>query len=80
MTEKELKTIRFEELFRRASARYIRDKVSWAKWQTGDGGRTRTIISVNHDEAIAIEWALDLYLEKTEQLIYEILNRKETEK
>jgi hypothetical protein len=81
MTEKELKTIRFEEIFRRASARRARSKASWAKFQTGDGGRTKTIISVDHDEAIAIEWALDLYLEKTEELLSEAkLNDKPSEK
>ena len=76
MTEKELEKIRFEELFRWASARFARDKANWAKYQTGDGGRTRTIISVDHDEAVVIEWALDLYLEKTEQLLLEQANER----
>jgi hypothetical protein len=32
--------------------------------QTGELGRKRTIISVDNDEAVCIEWALEDYIEK----------------
>ena len=72
MTEKQLKSmIKYEPIFRRGSAAYLRNKASYAKYQTGELGRKRTIISVDHDEAIVLEWAIDLYLEKTEELLLE---------
>ena len=58
-----------ENLFMRASASALRNKADYAKWQTGDGGRTKTIISVDHDDTIVLTWALDLYLEKTEEIL-----------
>ncbi len=71
MTENEIKRINpdNERIFRRASASRARSKAKWAKYQTGDGGMKKTIISVDFDEAVAIEWALDLYLETTEKYL-----------
>lgn len=71
MTEADIKCIspENERFFRRASAARLRSKAQWAKYQTGDGGRTKTIISVDFDEAVALEWALDLYLETTEKYL-----------
>lgn len=70
MTEKQLAKMKSrEDLFRRGSASALRSRADYAKWQTGDGGRTKTIISVDHDDAIVLTWALDLYLEKTEEIL-----------
>lgn len=46
------------------------DKASWAKFQTGEGQRKKTIISVNHEEAWAIAYALEYYLEKNGRFDY----------
>lgn len=71
MTEKQLVKMKSrEDFFRRASASALRSKADYAKWQTGDGGRTKTIISVDHDDAIVLTWDLDLYLEKTEEILF----------
>ena len=43
-----------------------RDRASWAAFQTAENGRPRTIISVDAEEAIAIEYALNYYIEKFE--------------
>lgn len=71
MTETEIKHIfpENERFFRRGSATHLRSKAQWAQYQTGDGGRTKTIISVDNDEAIVLKWALDLYLETTEKYL-----------
>ena len=71
MTEAGIKRINpgNEAVFRRASAASARNKAQWAAYQTGDGGRAKTIISVDFDEATAIKWALDLYLETTEKYL-----------
>ena len=53
-----------ESFWRLASADAAKSKVSWAATQTGELGRKQTIISVNYDEALVIEWALSDYLEK----------------
>ena len=53
-----------ESFWRLASASYAMSKASWAAYQTGELGRTKTIISVSNDEALVIEWALKDYIEK----------------
>lgn len=58
-----------ESAYRLASATSAKNKADWARYQTGDGGRTKTIISVNHDEAIVLFWALKAYINHVEDLI-----------
>lgn len=53
-----------ESFWRLASASNARRKASWAGFQTGELGRKKTIISVDADEALVIEWALKDYIEK----------------
>ena len=47
--------------------------------QTSEFGRTRTIISVNADEALVILWALEEYIDKYRKKIeiQEMIERKE---
>ena len=58
-----------------ASAHRAMSKAGWARYQTGDGGRTKTIISVDHEEAVVIERAMKDYLNKWENEL-----KKENEK
>ena len=58
-----------ESIYRLESAISVREKIDWARYQTGDGGRTKTIISVNHDEAIVLFWALKEYINHVENLM-----------
>ena len=53
-----------ESFWKLASAQVAKSKASWAAMQTGELGRTRTIISVDYDEVVCIEWALEDYIEK----------------
>lgn len=53
-----------ESYWRLASAQSALNKASWAKFQTGEQNRKKTIISVDDDEALVIEWALKDYIEK----------------
>lgn len=50
--------------WRLASAQSAMSKASYAGFQTGELGRKKTIISVDADEALVIEWALKDYIEK----------------
>lgn len=53
-----------ESFWRLAPADLAKSKASWAAFQTGEMGRTKTIISVDADEALVIYWALEDYIEK----------------
>lgn len=53
-----------ESFWRLASAEVAKSKASWAHFQTSEQGRKKTIISVDSDEALVIEWALQDYIEK----------------
>ena len=53
-----------ESFWKLASAQYALSKANWAHYQTGELGRKRTIISVDEDEAFAIDMALDEYIKK----------------
>lgn len=53
-----------ESYWRLASAQSALNKASWASYQTGELCRKKTIISVDEDEALVIEWALKDYVEK----------------
>ncbi len=53
-----------ESFWRLASASSAKSKASWAAFQTGEQGRKKTIISVDNDEALVIQWALSDYIEK----------------
>lgn len=53
-----------ESYWRLASAQFAMRKAGYAAYQTGELGRTKTIISVSNDEALVIEWALKDYIEK----------------
>lgn len=55
-----------EEFWRLASAKYARSKAEWARMQTAEFGRKRTIISVDEDMALVIVFALDDYIRKHE--------------
>lgn len=47
-----------------ASASVVKDKAAWAMRQTSELGRTKTIISVDADEAQAIYLAMGEYIAK----------------
>ena len=53
-----------ESYWRLGSAQSAMNKASFAGYQTGELGRKKTIISVDEDEALVIEWALKDYIEK----------------
>ena len=53
-----------ESFWRLASAQFAHGKATYAVYQTGELGRKKTIISVDNDEALVIEWALRDYIEK----------------
>jgi hypothetical protein len=53
-----------ESYWKLASAGSALRKAHWAEVQTGEFGRTKTIISVDNDEAFAIYMALDEYIKK----------------
>lgn len=53
-----------ESFWRLGSAHSVASKASWAAFQTGEQGRKRTIISVDANEALVIEWAVKDYIEK----------------
>lgn len=53
-----------ECFWRLASAHSAQGKASYAHFQTAELGRKKTIISVDEDEALVIEWALADYIEK----------------
>ena len=53
-----------ERFWRLASASSAKSKANWASFQTGEQGRKKTIISVDNDEALVIQWALSDYIEK----------------
>lgn len=53
-----------EHFWRLASASSAMSKANWAAFQTGEQGRKKTIISVDNDEALVIQWALYDYIEK----------------
>lgn len=53
-----------ESFWRLGSASFALSKARYAFFQTSDLGRKRTIISVDEDEALVIEWALTEYIEK----------------
>lgn len=53
-----------ESFWRLASASYAMSKASYAFYQTAELGRKKTIINVDADEALVIEWALKDYIEK----------------
>ena len=53
-----------ESFWRLASASVVKSKAEWASVQTGELGRSRTIISVDADEALVIVWASQDYIEK----------------
>lgn len=53
-----------ESFWRLASAQSAMSKASYAGFQTGELGRKKTIMSVDADEALTIEWALKDYIEK----------------
>lgn len=53
-----------ESFWRLASASYAMSKASYAHFQTAELGRKKTIISVDSDESLVIEWALRDYIEK----------------
>lgn len=53
-----------ESFWKLASAQVAKSKASWAAMQTGELGRKRTIISVDYDEAVCIERALEDYIKK----------------
>lgn len=55
-----------KEIWRLASAKYARSRAEWARVQTAEFGRKRTIISVDEDMAFAIVLALDDYIRKHE--------------
>ena len=67
------------KMYRLGSANYIKSKANWAYMQTSEFGRTRTIISVNADEALVILWALEEYIDKYRKMIeiQEMIERKE---
>lgn len=56
-----------ESFWRLASASMAMSKASWAHFQTSEQGRKKTIISVDADEALVIEWALKDYIKKHEK-------------
>ena len=58
-----------ESFWRLASAQFAMRKASYAAYQTGELGRKKTIISVDADEALVIEWALSEYIEKHSKLV-----------
>lgn len=53
-----------EEFWRLASASSAYSKACWAHTQTTEMERTKTIISVDADEALVLVWALDDYIRK----------------
>lgn len=53
-----------ESFWRLASASHAMSKAQWAYFQTSEQGRKKTIISVDSDESLVIEWALQDYIEK----------------
>ena len=55
---------RDEAWWKLASAGTALSKASWAFMQTSELGRKKTIISVDADEALAINWALEEYIER----------------
>lgn len=59
-----------EEYYLLASASNAQSKASWAFTQTTEFGRTRTIISVDSDEALVIYRALDNYIQEYQDGIY----------
>ena len=53
-----------ESFWRLASASRAMSKASYAHFQTSEQGRKKTIISVDADESLVIEWSLKDYIEK----------------
>ena len=60
-----------EPMMRLGSASCVLSKIGWAAFQTGELGRTKTIISVDNDEAIVLEWAVKEYIESRRKMLKE---------
>lgn len=60
-----------EQMMRLASANCVLSKVKWAAFQTGELDRKKTIISVDNDEAIVLEWAVQEYIDSREKMLKE---------
>ena len=60
-----------EQMMRLGSASCVLSKVKWAAFQTGELDRKKTIISVDNDESIVLEWAVQEYIDSRRKMLKE---------